>query len=71
MTLNEKIALNKKLYNENNKLFQELEAKTTQGEDLQDQIQEQVERKKSKLLYIIMKYFQIVNVLLNIPILTG
>ena len=41
--LNEKIALNKKLYNENNKLFQELEAKTTQGEDLQDQIQEQVE----------------------------
>ena len=41
--LNEKIALNKKLYNENNKLFQELEAQTSQGDALQDQIVEQEE----------------------------
>ena len=41
--LNEKIALNKKLYNENNKLFQELEARTAQSEHLEDQINEQEE----------------------------
>ena len=39
--LNEKIALNKKLYNENNKLFQELEARTTQSDNLQEQIRKQ------------------------------
>ena len=41
--LNEKIALNKKLYNENNKLFQDLEARTAQSEHLEDQINEQEE----------------------------
>ena len=41
--LNEKIALNKKLYNENNQLFQELEARTAQSEHLEDQINEQEE----------------------------
>ena len=41
--LNEKIALNKKLYNENNKLFQELEIKTCESEHLHAQIHEQEE----------------------------
>lgn len=34
--LNEKIAMNKKLYNENNNLFRELEGKTAENQDLQD-----------------------------------
>ena len=41
--LNEKIALNKKLYNENNKLFQELETKTCECEHLHAQMHEQEE----------------------------
>ena len=41
--LNEKIALNKKLYNENNKLFQELETKTCECEHLHAQIHNQEE----------------------------
>ena len=39
--LNERIALNKKLYTENNNLFHELESKTSENQDLQDQICEQ------------------------------
>ena len=39
--LNERIALNKKLYSENNNLFHELEAMTTKNEELQDHICEQ------------------------------
>lgn len=39
--LNEKIAMNKKLYNENNNLFRELEAKTAENQDLQDHMVEQ------------------------------
>ena len=41
--LNEKIALNKKLYNENNKLYQELEANNKQNDNLQEQIRKQEE----------------------------
>ena len=41
--LNEKIAINKKLYNENNKLFQELECRTAHSENLHDQMHEQEE----------------------------
>ena len=36
--LNERIALNKKLYSENNNLFHELESKTSENQDLQDHI---------------------------------
>ena len=39
--LNERIALNKKLYSENNNLFHELESKTAENQDLQDHICEQ------------------------------
>ena len=41
--LNERIALNKKLYSENNNLFHELESKTAENQDLQDHICEQEE----------------------------
>ena len=39
--LNERIALNKKLYSENNNLFHELESKTSENQDLQDHICDQ------------------------------
>ena len=39
--LNERIALNKKLYSENNNLFHELESKTAENQDLKDHICEQ------------------------------
>ena len=41
--LNERIALNKKLYSENNNLFHELESKTCENQELQDHICEQEE----------------------------
>ena len=39
--LNERIAMNKKLYSENNSLFHELEIKASENQDLQDHICEQ------------------------------
>ena len=39
--LNERIAINKKLYTENNNLFHELESKTSENQDLQDHICQQ------------------------------
>ena len=39
--LNEKIALNKKLYNDNNNLFRALESKTAENQDLKTQVCEQ------------------------------
>ena len=42
-TINEKIAMNKKLYNENNNLFRFLESKNAEYVGLRDQIAEQEE----------------------------